>query len=393
MVSRRKPPVITTGSSPVRDLLALTERPEVISFAGGLPAPELFDQDGLRAAFAAALAEGAATRSLQYAATEGDAELRLLLADLLTGRGVPTDAADVVVTTGSQQALSLIATALVRPGDRVLVEAPSYLAALQAFQLIGAVPIAVPGDEHGPLPEALDAAIREHDPALLYLVPTFLNPTGRTIPAERRHALAGVLAEHELWLVEDDPYGELRYDGEPVPPLAADPRIADHAISVSSLSKVVAPGLRIGWLTAPDELRRAIVIAKQATDLHTSTVTQAAARHWLAAGRLPGQLAMLRGAYRERRDAFVEALPAALPPGAQFERPSGGMFVWVTLPDGHDAQALLARALEHDVAFVPGSAFFASDPDPRTMRLSFSTDAPDRLREGLRRLAAAVGSR
>ncbi|MEH3053811.1 MAG: PLP-dependent aminotransferase family protein [Patulibacter minatonensis] len=383
-------PVIEGGSSPVRDLLALTERAEVISFAGGLPAPELFDEGGLRAAFSAALAEGQAARALQYGMTEGEPRLRELLAALLTERGAASAADDVVVTTGSQQALALITAALVRPGDRVLVEAPSYLAALQAFRFAGAVPVAVASDADGPRPEALAAAVAEHDPALLYLVPTFQNPTGATIPAARRSELAGVLEGSGVWVVEDDPYGELRYDGEPVAPLAADPRIAAQVLSVSSLSKVVAPGLRLGWLTAPAELRRAIVIAKQATDLHTATVAQAAARHWLEAGSLPGQLAVLRHAYRERRDAFVQALPAALPAGTEFRSPDGGMFVWARLPAGYGAEALLHRALEHDVAFVPGAAFFASAPDPRTLRLSFTTHAPERLREGLRRLGEAA---
>lgn len=391
-MSRRplRAPALKAASSPVRDLLALTERPEVISFAGGLPAPELFDEDGLREAFDAALARPAAATSLQYGPSEGDPALRELLAALLTERGAAVDPADVIVTTGSQQALALVAMALVRPGDRVLVEAPSYLAALQAFQLVGAVPVPVAGDADGPLPAELAAAIDEHDPALLYLVPTFQNPTGRTIPAGRRAELAAVLADRGVWVIEDDPYGELRYDGDPVAPLAAEPAIAGQVVRVSSLSKVVAPGLRLGWIAAPAELRAALVIAKQATDLHTSTVTQAAARHWLASGRLAPQLERLRAVYRERRDAFAAALPGALPAGTTFEVPAGGMFIWARLPEGHDAQALLSRALAHDVAFVPGAAFYATDPDPRTLRLSFTTHAPERLREGLRRLAAAA---
>lgn len=389
---RRLPraPALRAASSPVRDLLALTERPEVISFAGGLPAPELFDEDGLREAFAAALAEDSAARSLQYGASEGDPVLRELLAGLLRARGGSVSAADLIVTTGSQQALTLVAMALVRPGDRVLVEAPSYLAALQAFQLVGAVPVPVEGDDDGPSPEALAAAIDAHDPALLYLVPTFQNPTGRTIPAERRAELADVLAERGVWVIEDDPYGELRYDGEPVAPLAAEPVIAEQVIRVSSLSKVVAPGLRIGWIAAPPALHPALVIAKQATDLHTATVTQAAARHWLGAGRLDPQLERLRHTYRERRDAFVDALPHALPAGSTFEVPQGGMFVWARLPHGHDAAELMREALRRDVAFVPGAAFYAGDPDPRTLRLSFTTHPPQRLREGLRRLGAAA---
>lgn len=252
--------VRSVGGSPVRDILAVTGRPEVINFAGGLPAPELFDREGVAAAFRYALEEAPA-QALQYATTEGEPSLREGLAARTTARGLPTTADDLLVTTGSQQALSLLATALLDPGDTVLVEAPCYLAALQVFGLAGARIVAVPGDEDGLDPEALaDLVVRER-PKLLYTVPTFQNPTGRTLPAERRAAVAAVAARHGLWIVEDDPYGELRYDGERVPWIAAHPDARDRTVLLGSFSKVMAPGIRLGWLraagrTAPGLRRR-----------------------------------------------------------------------------------------------------------------------------------------
>jgi len=378
------------ASSPVREILALTERAGIISFAGGLPAPELFDAEGLRDAFASVLGDRHAERSLQYSTTEGDPELRRRIADRLTVRGVPTDPDGLLITSGSQQALTLIATVLLEPGDRVLVEDPSYLAALQAFGLAGATPIPVPCDDDGLDPDALDALVAEHRPKLLYAVPTFHNPTGRTLPEERRRALAEAIARHRLWTVEDDPYGELRYAGEPVAPLAAREPAAPFVLALSTLSKVAAPGLRIGWVRAPEALRRPLTIAKQAADLHSSTIDQAATARWLAHTDLDVHLERLRAVYRERRDAMLAALPGALPEGSTFNRPDGGMFLWVRLPEGHDAAALLPGVLEHQVAYVPGAPFFARAPDPRTLRLSFTTHAPDEIAEGLRRLAAAL---
>src|SRR5918998_5294553 len=234
-------------SSPVREILALTARPGVISFAGGLPAPELFDAPGLRAAFAAALADDAAGRSLQYSTTEGDPALRAAVADRLSVRGLPTHADQLLITSGSQQTLTLIATVLLEPGDTVLVEEPSYLAALQAFQLAGAAVVPVPCDDEGIDPDAAAALAARHGARLLYTIPTFQNPTGRTLPLERREALVALARAGGLWLLEDDPYGELRYRGEPLPPLAA---LDDRVLSLSTLSKIAAPGLRIGWVRA-----------------------------------------------------------------------------------------------------------------------------------------------
>ncbi len=374
------------GSSPVREILALTERPGVISFAGGLPAPELFDTAGLQAAFSAVLSPARGGRALQYSTTEGDPMLRAAIAARLTARGLPAEADDVLVTSGSQQALTLAATVLLEPGDRVLVEEPSYLAALQAFALAGAVPVPVACDDDGLDPDAVEAAAAEHGARVLYTVPTYHNPTGRTLPLERRRALAAVAERAGLWLLEDDPYGELRYRGEPLPSLATLPGAEDRTLALSTLSKVAAPGLRIGWIRTPPALRRPLVVAKQAADLHSSTVDQAATALWLATVDLDAHIANLRAQYGARRDALLDGLAAALPPGSTHNRPDGGMFVWARLPDGWDAAELLTRALARDVAFVPGFPFFAGEPDHATLRFSFTTHPPEEIAEGLARL-------
>jgi 2-aminoadipate transaminase len=381
------------ASSPVREILALTQRAGVISFAGGLPAPELFDARGLRDAFAAALADDRCGATLQYSTTEGDPQLRAAIARRLRRRGLPTEPDDVLVTSGSQQALTLVAAVLLEPGDAVLVEEPSYLAALQCFQMAGARVVPVPCDDDGLDPDALAALVRRERPKALYTVPTFHNPTGRTLPLERRAALAQAAARLGLWIVEDDPYGELRYRGEAIAPVASLPGAEDRTIALSTLSKVLVPGLRIGWLRAPAALRRALVVAKQAADLHTSTIDQAAAAHWLTTCDLDAHIAGLRAAYGARRDALVGALPETLPEGSRWTRPDGGMFVWVRLPDGWDADVLLNAALEREVAFVPGWPFYAGPPDRATLRLSFTTHTTEEIAEGLGRLQAAVDSR
>ncbi|MFI5619585.1 PLP-dependent aminotransferase family protein [Streptomyces sp. NPDC051567] len=380
---------VSVGGSPVREILALTERPGLISFAGGLPAPELFDAEGLRAAYDAAFAVSA-RRALQYSTTEGAPELRGAVAARATARGLATAPDDVLVTSGSQQALALITATLVEPGDVVLVENPTYLAALQCFGLAGARVVPVPCDEEGILPDALAEIVARERPKLLYTVPTFQNPTGRTLPAARRAAVAQVAARLGLWLVEDDPYGDLRYEGAEVPWLAAHPGAEDRTALLGSFSKIMAPGLRLGWLRAPAALRRAAVVAKQAADLHTSTVDQLAAARYLEAVDLDAHVATVRTAYRARRDALLAGLGDALPAGSVWNRPEGGMFVWARLPEGHDATALLPKAVAQRVAFVPGAPFFTGPPDPRTLRLSFTTHTPAEIAEGLHRLGRAL---
>lgn len=380
-----------TGS-PVRDLLALLGRPEVISFAGGLPAPELFDVEGLRAAFDTVLSSPAARRALQYAPTEGDPDLRALVAARMTGRGLPTTAADLLVTSGSQQALTLVAAALLDPGDVVLVEDPTYLAALQCFQLAGARLVTVRGDADGLDPDALAVVLERERPRLLYLVPTFANPTGRTLPAERRAAVAELASRYGTWVVEDDPYGELRYRGAPVPPLAAQPGAEGRVLHLGSFSKIASPGMRLGWLRAPADLLRPLTVTKQAADLHTSTIDQAAAAAWLAQVDLDAHVARLCAAYRERRDAMLAAMPGAMPDGSVWSDPDGGMFTWVRLPGDVDTASLLDATLAHDVAFVPGAPFFAGTPDRATLRLSFTTNTPEAIAEGMARLGRALAA-
>ncbi|CAL9529234.1 2-aminoadipate transaminase [Streptomyces sp. enrichment culture] len=377
------------GGSPVRDILAVTARPEVINFAGGLPAPELFDAEGIAESFRAVLAEQPA-RALQYSTTEGEPTLRAALAARATARGLPTSPDDLLVTTGSQQALSLLATALLEPGDTVLVEDPCYLAALQAFGFAGARIVPVPGDEHGLDPRALEELVGRERPKLLYTVPTFQNPTGRTLPAERREAVAAVAARHGLWIVEDDPYGELRYEGARVPWIASLPGAEDRTVLLGSFSKVMAPGLRLGWLRAPGELRRACAVAKQAADLHTPTVNQLAAARYLADHDLDAHVERVAGVYRARRDAMLAGLAGALPEGSVWNRPEGGMFLWARLPQPYDTTELLARVVRHDVAYVPGAPFYAGPPDRTTLRLCFVTQTPQEIAEGLRRLRSGL---
>ncbi|MET7539183.1 PLP-dependent aminotransferase family protein [Streptomyces sp. NPDC005507] len=374
---------VTVTASPVREILALTARPEVISFAGGLPAPELFDTEGVSEAFRAVLDEQPKA-ALQYSTTEGDPGLRTAVAARVGARGLPTAPDDLVITTGSQQGLSLLASALIEPGDVVLVENPCYLAALQVFGFAGARVVPVPD-----LADLDDIVRREH-PKLFYTVPNFQNPTGRTMSDAQRASVAEVAARRGMWIVEDDPYGELRYEGEATGWIASYPGAEDRTVLMGSFSKVMAPGLRIGWLRAPAELLRACAVAKQAADLHTPTVTQLAAARYLADRDLDAHIATVREAYGERRDAMLAALPDALPDGSEWTRPQGGMFLWARLPQGADATALLRTAIGHDVAYVPGAPFYAGEPDPATLRLCFVSETPEVIREGLGRLGAAL---
>jgi DNA-binding transcriptional MocR family regulator len=371
-------------------MLALTQRPEVISFAGGLPAPELFASEAIAAAFAAALSATSAPRALQYSATEGNPQLRALLAERFSVHGLATAPEDVLITTGSQQALGLVANVLVDPGDVVLIENPSYLAALQSFDLAGARLVAVPCDKDGLDPETLADLISAHRPKFLYIMPTFQNPTGRTLSAGRRAQIATLAATHGLWIVEDDPYSELRYEGDELAPIASYPGAADRTVTISSLSKILAPGLRLGWLRAPTTLLRPLTVAKQAADLHTSTVDQMAAAHVLAHSELDDYVRGARDEYRRRRDAMLAGLTTALPTGSEFTRPAGGMFVWARLPLAWNASRLLTHALAQDVAFVPGAPFFAKAGDERTLRLAFTTHSVSEIVEGLRRLRRAT---
>jgi 2-aminoadipate transaminase len=356
--------------------------------AGGLPAADLFDVEGLAAAFAAVLAGPHARSALQYSVTEGDGGLREELAALSRARGLDATADRVLVTTGSQQALDLAVTALLDPGDVVVVERPCYLAALQLFALTGVRVVTAATDREGLDPDAVRDAIRTHGARAVYTVPTFQNPTGVTLAPDRRARLAEVAAAEGAWVIEDDPYGELRYRGTAPAPIAA--RDPANVLYVSSLSKVLAPGLRIGWVVAPPGLRRPLAVAKQARDLHTSTLDQRAAAEYLRSGALAGGLGRLRAAYGERLAALLAGLPEAVPEGSRWTEPDGGMFVWLTLPDGCDASALLPGAVRAGVAYVPGAPFYADAPQASTARLSFVTLAPAQIAEALGRLRTAL---
>lgn len=371
--------------SPVRELLTRSRRPGIVSFGGGLPASELFDLEGLQAAFREALQNPA---NLQYSASEGDAQLRGVIAERYRASGLDTPDSTVMITTGSQQALWLLAVGLVDPGDTVLVEEPCYLAALQSFELAGARIVGVPVVDGQLDVEALERLAAEHRPKFLYTVPTFQNPTGLTYSASTRQGIATAAVQHGFRVIEDDPYRKLRYDGEPVPSITD--LAPEHTINVGSMSKAIAPGLRTGWMRLPDDIRRAVHVAKQATDLHTSGIDQAALALYITSGRDNEALVPIRAEYTRRRDAMLEAVAASFPEGSTWTRPEGGMFVWVRLPEGRSSIELLPRALDAGVAYVPGEMFYCGHPDARTLRLSFTNHSATTIHEAIGRLGTAL---
>lgn len=376
-------------SSPVRDIQAVIARPDVITFAGGIPDASLFELSDFAAAFDYVLTHQG-ERALQYAGTPGEPELLEQLA-LRTSRQLPTRPDQLQVTSGSQEAIFLVGQVLLNPGDVILVEEPTYMAAVQAFTLSGARLVAVETDDHGVLPDALEAAIAAHHPKFVYLIPTFQNPSGRTMPAQRRVDVAEVLLRTGTALVEDDPYGELRFEGEPMAPIASLPGMSAQTILFKTASKVMAPGVRIGWLRAEGPILRSIEIAKQAIGLHSAVTDQLAVARYLATCDLDAHIAKVNAVYRERRDAMADGLAAVLPTGATVTRPEGGMFLWARLGGDVDTTALLPTAVDAGVAYVPGRAFLLGDPDDTTMRLSYVTNSPEVIAEGVSRLAKAFG--
>jgi len=369
-------------SSAIRDLLHVVDRADVISLAGGLPAAETFPAEALATAIADILRSDPS--ALQYSTTEGFAPLRALIA---VREG--TDPDRVLITHGSQQGLDLVARALVDPGAPVVLADPAYVGAIQALRLSGARLVAVSSDTDGlqvdVLADRLQAGLR---PALVYVVANFDNPTGATLSLERRVALGALAERYGFTVVEDDPYGELRWRGAALPRLST---FTDRAVTLGTVSKTVCPGLRLGHVIAPPDLASALVLLKQAVDLHTSTLSQRAVYQLLSTpGFLGAQLDRLRPLYQERCGALVDALRAEIGDHVGFQAPEGGMFVWARLVDARDTHDLLPRALEEGMAFVPGQAF-AVEADLRScLRLSFATATPDQLAEGVRRLSRAL---
>ncbi len=370
--------------STIRELLKLTERPGIISLAGGLPSADTFPVAALRQACDEVLAQHP-REALQYAASEGFGPLRDWVAAELEAQGLLADPGRVLITSGSQQGLDLVGKVLLDPGSAVAVESPTYLGALQAFAPYEPTFHALEGDDEGPLPAALAAAKGSR---FAYLLPNFQNPTGRCLGAARREALADAALAAGVPVVEDNPYGELWYDAPPPPPLAA--RLGGQSVYLGSFSKVLAPGLRLGYLLAPAALYPKLLQAKQAADLHTPTFNQRLVHRVLATGMLPAHVAATRERYRAQRDAMAAALSAHMPAGVHWQVPSGGMFFWLTLPPALDAAALLPRAVEAGVAFVPGGTFFPQGGHANTLRLSFVTVPPARIAEGIAALAGVL---
>ena len=370
----------------IRELFQYMSLSDMISFAGGYPSADLFDAEGLHAAMERAMQEAPA-KWLQYAATEGEPVLREALAAWMARRGITVAPERILVTSGSGQGLDLLLRVLTDPGDNILVERPSYSTALQAMRLVGVRAVGVDLDE---LETRLAAGLKAK---ALYIVPTFANPSGATLSLERRRRLVEVAARHRLVIIEDDAYGDLRFEGAPVPPLAALAKEAgaeDYVVHLSTLSKIVAPGLRVGWMAATPEVLRRCTIAKQAADLGTSPWMQYAAAQYLKGGMLERNVGRIVAAYRERAQAMAQALREQLAGKFMFSAPQGGMFIWGTLPTGVDASALLRIAIEEKVMYVPGVSFYADAPDPRSLRLCFSMTLPDRIRTGVERLGAAL---
>ena len=385
----------TAGLKPsaIREILKVTGSPDIISFAGGLPAPELFPIEATARAAQTLLAEDGPA-SLQYDITEGYLPLReWVCAHLAQTISLRVSPDQVLITSGPQQGLDLVSKVLLDPGDLVLVENPAYLGALQAFQAYQAEPVGLESDEHGLRPEALRAFLERspRKPKLLYLIPNFQNPTGRTAPAARRAEIVALAARYGVPVLEDDPYGRLRFSGEPCPALGAYPCARDW-LYLGTSSKILTPGLRVAWLVTSDHsFHEKVVAAKQAADLHTSAFTQRLVwRSVRDPGVVEAHVAQLCAVYGRRRDVMLAALARHFPAGCAWTKPDGGLFLWATLPESIDTHELLKTAAREKVAFVPGAPFWVGTAPRNTLRLNFSNASEPRIEEGIARLGAVI---
>ncbi|MBS1230688.1 MAG: lysN [Proteobacteria bacterium] len=372
--------------SSIRELLKMTERPEVISFAGGLPAPGLFPIDDIRVAAERVFAESGA-RAFQYGVTEGVSTLRELIVAEMASRQVACSAHDVLITTGSQQGLDLLGKIFLDPGDVILTETPTYLAAIQAFQCFQARFLPVATDDQGIIPDAVDELAASDKLRFLYVIPNFQNPTGRTLSLERRKKLVDIAQRRNFVIIEDDPYSRLRYRGEHLPPIKSFDD-SGCVVYLSTLSKTVAPGFRTGWVVASAAIRDKLVIAKQAADLHTSSFDQLVLERYLRDFDNRQHVDKVCAAYGERYAVMDEALRQHMSDGYSWTHPEGGMFLWVSGPQTLDASSILGQAIENGVAFVPGADFFPGGGGRNNMRLNFSNADPESIRSGISRLAA-----
>jgi len=384
-------------SSVIRELLKLTEKPDVISFGGGMPAPELFPVPQFLDASREVLEESGA-QALQYGPTEGYRPLRELIVRHTARYGLNVSTDNVMITSGSQQALDLLGKIFINVGDHIAVEAPTYLGALQAWSAYGAEYVPVPTDGEGITVGGLEDALRA-GPKFIYVLPNFQNPTGVTLALERRRRIVALADRHGVPIIEDDPYGQLRFEGEHQPALvtldgdgraAGQPAYRGNVIYLSTFSKLLAPGIRLGWVVAPPEVIAKLVQAKQGADLHTSTLNQMVAHRVARGGFLDEHVRRLRRVYRERRDVMTAAMQEHFPADVRWTHPAGGLFLWVTLPGRLDATELLHRAVEQKVAYVPGAPFFPCGGGSHTLRLNFSNAQPERIREGIERLGRVL---
>jgi DNA-binding transcriptional MocR family regulator len=384
-------------TSAIRELFKLLGKPGIISFAGGFPDAAMFDVDGIGQAVNQALREESGT-ALQYGATEGYQPLREQLGAFMAAKGAVVAPDELIVTTGSQQALDLVGKTLINPGDKVVVEGPTFLATIQCFRLYGAQVIAAPIDEHGVKTDELEQLMAEHRPKFVYLIPTFGNPSGATLSLARRNKVLELAVRYQTPVVEDDPYGDLYFGVAPPPSLLAlSAQVSgsrDWLVHCGSLSKVLSPGLRLGWMIAPPELLARATMCKQFSDANTSTFAQTTAAQYLKAGRMSATLAHVRQVYAGRAQAMGQALQRELGGAIEFTQPGGGLFFWARLTgaDGklRDAGEFARRAIEKGVAFVPGAPFYASNPDRSTLRLSFATADVAKIEEGVARLGQAL---
>ena len=384
------------AGSPIRELFPFLSRPGMISFAGGYPSPSLFDSEGLRDAAQHALADSAT--ALQYGPTEGSPALRKVLSALCATRGIICEDSQIVVTTGSQQAFDLLVRIFVAPGTAVFVESPAYPAAIQALQLAQARIEEIPVDQDGLnveyLRERLKAKSPMDRPKLLYTVPTFSNPCGTLLTQERREALVSLAVQYNFFIIEDDPYGELTFESRmPEPLFVVGQRLAGKAnpvIYLSSLSKTVAPALRVGWMTAPADVLRRVVIAKQTADLCTSPLAQSVATQYMLSGRYAPTVEHARREYRGRVEAMMNALEKQIGGEISFVRPKGGMFLWVDYSRPISPQKLFKQAIDRGILYVPGSAFYVNTNDAKAMRLSYAAPSLDDIPTGVKRLAEAM---
>ena len=376
-------------SSIIRELLKFTMQPEVISFAGGMPAPELFPVRDFREACEWILTHDAES-ALQYGTTEGYPPLKDYLVEAMHKYDLPAEGGNVLLTNGSQQALDLIGKVFIDEGDEIITCRPTYLGAIQAWNVYGPKFVTVPLDDDGMRMDELEKALAAHPGAkFVYVLPNFHNPAGTTLSLERRYRLVELAAKHGAFIIEDDPYGELRFEGEDLIPICALHK--ENTVYLSTFSKTLAPGLRLGWIVAPKTVIAKLIQAKQGADLNTSTLVQYMAYDICSRGLIKAHVKKIRDAYRERRNVMLQAMEEHFPPGVTWTRPQGGLFLWVRMPEQIDAEKLLKVAVEEKVAFVPGSAFFPNGTDGKCcMRLNFSNAQPDMIREGIRRLGQAI---